>query len=600
MGGTKSGGRFPRSGSYPCLPVPPARRAFCLPSPVTGALALEKRCASRGLATPVDNPDLGIMRRGDRAGREAIDTARYPLGCPPKPRVTPAARQQTRMLPHVTVLPKIGRATGREQGSRPGGSGGWCGDNSPTTTTHMGATGPGSSDRPGGGDDHVAYVGARGVWGGDQPFGLRRVDRRQHVYCVGKTGTGKTTLLRNLILQDVYAGHGVGLIDPHGDLAREVLDHVPPWRTDDVVYFDPADLEHPVGFNLLQGVPTDRRHRVASGLVAAMRAIWHDSWGPRMEYILYAAVAALLDCPNATILGIPRLFVDRAYRRWVADQVRDPVVRSFWVDEFEHYDHRIMREAVAPIQNKVGQLLMSPPVRNVLGQVRRKADPRFMMDGRRIFVANLSKGALGEDKANLLGSVLVTSFELAAMGRVDVPEGDREDFFLYVDEFQNFATDGFASILSEARKYRLCLTLSHQYLDQVPDPVRHAVFGNAGTVIAFRVGERDGQLLAHEFGGGLTGGQFSSLGNHEVLVNTLSRGQVIEPFAGRTLPPLTFPGGRFDAVVRRSRERYGTPRAVVEDKIGRADAAVRVTYHAHVFLLPARICEPGPLTSLNA
>lgn len=416
----------------------------------------------------------------------------------------------------------------------------------------------------------VASIGTREIWGGEsQDFGLRNSDRRHHAYCIGKTGTGKTTLLRNLIIQDMLAGHGVGVIDPHGDLARDVLDHVPKWRTDDVVYFNPADLEHPVGFNLLQNVPIERRHRIASGLVGAMKSIWRDSWGPRLEYILYACVAALLDCQNVSILGVQRMLVDRRYRRWVVNQVQDPIVRSFWIDEFEHYDTRFMREAIAPVQNKVGQLLMAPPVRNVLGQLKRRVDPRFMMDHKRIFIANLSKGLLGEDKANLLGSLLVTSFELAAMERVDVPEDLRKDFFLFIDEFHNFTTDSFAGILSEARKYRLCLTLSHQYLDQVHERVHKAVFGNVGTLVSFRVGDADAQLLSKEYGSVYTPAQFSSLGNFDVLVKLLSKGQHAEAFSGHTHPPLSVRSGRREAVIRRSREKYASRRQAVEEKINR-------------------------------
>jgi hypothetical protein len=426
-------------------------------------------------------------------------------------------------------------------------------------------------DEAGGFDDGaaVSYLGTRNTWGGEKPFFLEEADRRHHLYCIGKTGTGKTTLLRNLILQDIYAGAGVGVIDPHGDLSHDLLDHIPRNRTDDVVYFNPGDLEHPVGFNLLQNVPPSQRHRIASGIVGAMKNIWHDSWGPRMEYILYAAVAALLDCGNASILGIPRMLVDPRYRRWVVKQVKDPIVRSFWINEFGRYGPRFMQEAVAPIQNKVGQLLMSPPVRNVLGQVKRKIDPRFMMDRGRIFIANLSKGMLGEDKANLLGSLLVTSFELAAMERVDIPESKRRDFFLYIDEFHNFSTESFISILSEARKYRLCLTLSHQYLDQVRPNIRQAVFGNAGSLISFRVGERDAKVLAEEFGNGYDPEQFSSLDNFEVLAKCLSGGRHAVPFSGRTLPPLELPDGRRDVVLRRSREKYAGRRGDVEEKISR-------------------------------
>jgi hypothetical protein len=401
------------------------------------------------------------------------------------------------------------------------------------------------------------------------PFGLLPADRRQHVYCVGKSGAGKTTLLRNLISQDIENGHGVGVIDPHGDLAEDILDGIPPWRTDDVVYFNPADLDYPIGLNLLEKVPAERRHRIASGVVGAMKAIWRDSWGARMEYILYAAVAALLDCQNTSILGIQRMLVDRRYRYWVVKQIKDPIVKSFWTREFEHYSNQFMQEAIAPIQNKVGQLLMSPPLRNVLGQVKRKVDPRFMMDNRRILIANLSKGLLGEDKANLLGSLLVTSFEIAAMERIDVPESKRHDFFLFIDEFHNFATDSFATILSEARKFRLNLTLSHQYLDQVRENVGHAIFGNAGTIISFRVGGRDSKVLANEFGSSHAASQFTSLSNFEAIVKLLSEGSHTEPFTAKTLAPLKIRSGRRERVVGRSREKYGHRKAIVEDKIRR-------------------------------
>lgn len=418
-------------------------------------------------------------------------------------------------------------------------------------------------------NEPISFIGTREVWDGTIPFGLRAEDRWQHTYVIGKTGTGKSTLLRNLILQDIYQGRGVGLIDPHGDLAVEILDHIPRNRTNDVVYFNPADLEYPIGFNLFHNVPADKRHLVVSGMVSAFKAIWHESWGPRLEYILSAALAALLECENVTLLGIQRMLVDRGYRRWVVNQIRDPAVASFWRDEFEHYDDRFRQEAIAPIQNKIGQLLMSPPMRNVLGQVRRKIDPRFMMDKGRIFIANLSKGLLGDDKANLLGSILVTSFELAAMSRVTVPEHKRRDFFLFIDEFQNFSTESFASILSEARKYRLSLTLSHQYLDQVRESVQKAVFGNIGTMISFRVGEHDARILSHEFGGEFVPGQFTGLGNFRILAKVLDAGEQRVPFRGQTAPPLDLPRHGRAGIIRCSRERFATRRDRVENKIHR-------------------------------
>jgi GTPase SAR1 family protein len=417
--------------------------------------------------------------------------------------------------------------------------------------------------------DDVAYLGTRQVWGDRLLFGLSPSDRRRHVYVVGASGTGKTTLLRNLILQDIEHGCGVGVIDPHGDLAVDLLDAIPPERTDHVVYFNPSDLEHPIGLNLLARVPADRRHRIASGVVGAMKSIWRDSWGARMEYILSASVAALLDCDNTSILGIQRMLVDTRYRRWVVRQVKDPAVRAFWQREYEGYGKQFMQEAIAPIQNKVGQLVMSPPLRHVLGQVRRKVDPRFMMDNGRILIANLSKGLLGDDKANLLGSLLVASFELAALSRADLPESKRREFRLYIDEFHNFTTDSFATLLSEARKYRLSLTLSHQYLDQLAENVQHAVFGNAGTLVSFRVGGRDAGRLATEYGLEGQAGRFSSLANFEAMVRPLPQDIAGEPFVVRTLRPLDIRSGRRDTVIRRSRTQYASQRRAVEQKIER-------------------------------
>ena len=302
-------------------------------------------------------------------------------------------------------------------------------------------------------------IGEEPGWGDPQPFGIAAVDERQHLYIIGKTGSGKTTLLRNLILQHIALGHGVGVIDPHGDLAEELLNHIPPKRADHLVYFNPGDLEFPIGLNVIGSVKPDDRHLVASGIVAAFKGIWRDSWGPRLEYILYNAASALLECRNQTLLGVNRLLTDDHYREKVIRQVKDPFIRAFWAEEYANYDERFKREAIAPIQNKIGQFLLNPVVRNILGQVKKKVDLPFVMDHGRLFIANLSKGQLGHDKANLLGSLLVTQFQLGAMARANRPESERRDFYLFIDEFQNFSTDAFASILAEARKYRLCLLI---------------------------------------------------------------------------------------------------------------------------------------------
>jgi hypothetical protein len=410
-------------------------------------------------------------------------------------------------------------------------------------------------------------LGIREEWGQEIPFYLFPEDRRNHLYILGKTGTGKTTLLRNLIIQDIEADRGVGVIDPHGDLAQELLDYIPRRRVEEVAFFNPADVEYPVGVNLLCGVQPEERHLIASGIVSVFKNIWAESWGPRLEYILYATIAALMDCENVTLLGVQRILSDAKYRSWVVKQIKDPMVRLFWLNEFEEYDKRFLQEAIAPIQNKVGQLLMSPHIRNILGQVRNRINARFMMDNGRIFIADVSKGKLGADKSNLAGALLVTQFQLAAMSRAELPEDKRKDFHLYVDEFHCFASDSFISILSEARKYRLCLTLSHQYLGQVRPEIINAVFGNVGSIITFRIGQNDAEILQHEFSDAFSTSQFITLGNHEVLAKLLREGQHGNPFAGKTLPPWGKPQGRKNTIIRRSREKYGVRRESVEEKI---------------------------------
>jgi len=418
-------------------------------------------------------------------------------------------------------------------------------------------------------DDPTIIIGEREGWGDPRPFGISAGDQRQHLYIIGKTGSGKTTLLRNLIIQHVAYGHGVGLIDPHGDLAEELLNHIPPWRADHLVYFNPGDLEFPIGLNVLANVPPDDRHLVASGIVGAFKGIWRDSWGPRLEYILYNAVSALLDCRNATLLGVNRMLTDPRYRLKVIRQINDPFIRAFWAEEYEGYDERFQREAIAPIQNKIGQFLLNPVVRNILGQVRTRVSIPFIMDHERLFIANLSKGSLGHEKANLLGSLIVAQFQLGAMARSKIPEDERRDFYLFIDEFQNFSTDMFASILAEARKFRLCLILSHQYIDQLPLPIRQAVFGNVGTLIAFRVGYTDAELMENEFGKAYPASALGDLDRYQAIVKLLENGTNREPFRATMLPPLENRIGRKDKLIARSRERFAMKRAAIEAKLTR-------------------------------
>ena len=415
-------------------------------------------------------------------------------------------------------------------------------------------------------DQTYITIGERHGWGDPLSFGISTVDQRQHISVIGKTGSGKTTLLRNLIVQHIALGHGVGLIDPHGDLAEEILHHIPPHRADHLAYFNPGDLEFPIGLNLLANVAPDDRHLVASGIVGAFKGIWRDSWGPRLEYILYNAVSALLDCTGTTLLGVNRMLTDAKYRDGVVSQIKDPFIRSFWAEEYAGYDPRFQREAIAPIQNKLGQFLLNPVVRNILGQVKSKMSIPFVMDNERLFIANLSKGRLGHDKANLLGCLLTTQFQLGAMARANRPEAERRDFYLFIDEFQNFSTDVFASILAEARKYHLCLTLSHQYIDQLSLPVRQAVFGNVGTLIAFRVGHTDAEVMEKEFGMTFPASALADLDRYEAVVKLLENGTNREPFRAKMLPLMENRVGRKDKLIALSRERFATPRAIVERK----------------------------------
>lgn len=405
----------------------------------------------------------------------------------------------------------------------------------------------------------------RAVWGGNRLISVSPEDRRLHTYIVGKSGSGKTTLLRNFVVQQIAADEGVGVLDPHGDLAQELLEFIPPHRIDDVVYFDPTDEYHPCGLNVIRN--DCKPDMVAAALVSALKSIWNDSWGPRLEYILYASVAALAECQNVTLLGIPRLLLDETYRDWVVRQVKDPVVRSFWKYEYTGYDKRFRNEATAPVLNKVGQFCMSPGIRNILGQVKNRIDFRFVMDNKRIFIANLSKGILGDERSALLGSLLVSQFQLAAMSRASLHPEERNDFSLAVDEFQAFATESFGSILSEARKYGLNLTLSHQYLAQLPQEIRDAVFGNVGSIITFQVGSDDASLLESQFAREITAEALVSLAKYEVAARIYINEEQAAPFIARTLPPL---GKRFncqDKIIARSRERFSTNQSVIAERL---------------------------------
>ena len=401
-------------------------------------------------------------------------------------------------------------------------------------------------------------------------FGIKLDDRRRHVYIVGKTGMGKTELLKNMAIQDIQQGHGVGFVDPHGEAAEDLLDFVPKERIKDVVYFNPADLEFPIAFNVMEKVDVEHRHLVASGLMGVFKKIWPDVWSARMEYILNNSILALLEYPGSTLLGVNRLLADPEYRKKVIENIKDPVVKSFWVNEFARYTQRYEVEATAAIQNKIGQFISAPLIRNIVGQTASAVDMRKVMDEGKILILNLSKGKIGEDASKLLGGLLITKLQLAAMSRVDVPESQRRDFFLYVDEFQNFATESFVNILSEARKYRLGLILAHQYISQMEEKVRDAVFGNVGTLISFRVGAEDAEYLEKEFSPEFTAQDLVNLPKYQIYLKLMVDGVAGRPFSAQTLPPFEKPKKSYrKEIIRFSREKYATPREIVEQNIAR-------------------------------
>lgn len=413
-------------------------------------------------------------------------------------------------------------------------------------------------------------------------FGIRPDDRRRHIYVIGKTGMGKSTILENMIYSDIQAGKGVAVIDPHGDLIEACLRFVPKDRTNDVVLFDPADRDFPISFNMLEVKNPEQRPLITSGLMSVFMKLWPDAFSGRMEYILRNTIIALLESEGSSMLGILRMFADDAYRGKIVSRLTEPVVKTFWEQEYTSWSDKYRTEAVASIQNKIGQLLTTPIIRNVVGQVKSTLDLRHAMDTGKIVLVNLSKGKLGEDTSAFLGSMLVTKFQIDAMSRADVPEKDRRDFYLYVDEFQNFATKSFATILSEARKYRLALTMAHQYVGQLTigqgdTSLRDAVFGNVGSMISFQVGSDDAEDLSLQFEEMVSPKDILSLPKYHAYVRLMIDGIPSKPFSVSTLPPphIEQDAHRLETLRTLSRERYAEKRSVVEEKILRWAASAQ-------------------------
>lgn len=419
--------------------------------------------------------------------------------------------------------------------------------------------------------EKLTYIGQVDYRNKSIAFGIKAVDRTRHTYIIGKTGMGKSTLLENLAIQDIQNGEGLCVIDPHGSMAEKLLDYIPESRINDVIYFAPFDTDSPIGLNVLEKVDKEKRHLVVNGIMAAFKKIWVDAWSARMEYILNNIMLALLENDGQSLLGVNRMLTDKEYRKFIVSNVTDPTVKEFWEKEYANYSERFAQEAAPAIQNKVGQFVGNPLIRNIIGQNKTSIDLRDVMDSKKILIVNLSKGKVGEGNANLIGSLLITKLYLAAMSRADVGPYELEKlppFYMYVDEFQNFANESFANILSEARKYNLALTVAHQYIEQMTDEVKSAVFGNVGTMITFRVGATDAEVFEKEFAPKFVLDDFVNLSAYQIYLRLMIDGQGSQPFSARTLPTVEkLPQSNANAIIEHSRKSYGRPQFEVEKEI---------------------------------
>jgi hypothetical protein len=419
--------------------------------------------------------------------------------------------------------------------------------------------------------EKVTYIGKVDFRNKELTFGIKEKDRTRHTYVIGKTGMGKSTLLLNLAIQDINNGEGICVLDPHGSMAEELLDHIPESRIKDVVYFAPFDGDFPIGLNVLEKVAADKRYLVANGVMAAFKKLFKDQFSARMEYILNNIILALLENEGQSLLGVNRMLIDKEYRKSIIANVTDPTVRDFWINEYANYTDKFAAEAAPAIQNKVGQFVANPLIRNIIGQHKTSFDIRELMDNKKILLVNLSKGKVGEGNANLIGSLLVTKIYLAAMSRADAGPYELANlppFYLYVDEFQNFANESFASILSEARKYNLALTVAHQYVEQMEDEVKAAVFGNVGTMIVFRVGASDAEIFEKEFAPTFILDDIVNLSARQIYLRLMIDGVGSSPFSAHTLPPIARPAHSYaQSVIAYTRSTYSKPKFVVEDEV---------------------------------
>lgn len=403
---------------------------------------------------------------------------------------------------------------------------------------------------------HINFFGKTVFKNKETIFGIKDIDRRRHLWAIGKTGTGKSTMIANMAIDDLKKGRGIAVIDPHGDLCEVLLDYVPKHRINDVIYFNPADKDYPIVINPLEVTNKEEAELVVSGIVSIFNKIFGFSWGPRLEYILRNTLMTLAEVEGSTLKDVPLLLTNRQFRTKIEMQIKDPTLKSYWMDEFDKMPEKLQQEAISPILNKVGQFVTSPLVRSVIGQPKSSIKLDDVMNDGKILLANLSQGRLGEDNAALLGAMLITKLQLAAMHRVDMQEELRRDFYLYVDEFQNFATGSFIKIMSEARKYHLDIMLANQYMAQIPEEVTKAILGNAGTVATFALGAGDAEILFKEFAEVFTQNDLVNLSNFQIAIKMTIAGHTTRPFLANTLPlPISSNENR-EKIIQASRERW--------------------------------------------
>ena len=417
-------------------------------------------------------------------------------------------------------------------------------------------------------DDQISAFGVTNFRGISHQFGMLRYDRSRHVYIIGQTGAGKSGLLELFALSDIFHNQGYAIIDPHGDFAINNMKFIPGSRLNDVIYFNPADTAYPLGFNPLEVTNPNQKTNISSEVIGVLKRMFGDSWGPRLEYILRYTILALLDRPEATMLDITRMLTDKEFRKETLAYCRDTVVLQFWNVEFASWNDKFVAEAIAPVLNKVGAFTANPIIRNIIGQPKSTFNIRQIMDEGKILIVNLSKGLIGEDNAAILGSFLVTKIQLAAMSRSDIPDvRDRRPFYLYVDEFQNFATDSFATILSEARKYGLNLTVANQYISQMSETVRDAIFGNVGTMISFRVSADDAPILAKQFEPNFESIDLLQMHNRNFVINMVIGGEKTPAFSARSLELPPSQADNTPHIIEHSRRMYSKSREDVEREI---------------------------------